>query len=134
MPRAVIWTIFAAILFFACGPPEDPSSYPESSATYAQVNGEVGCDSKFSDDKKDDLFRSKYRNHWMTWAGEVVLAEADEASLNIDRVGTQDLQVDFANPKAGYDLTKGATISVHFVMKTAGGCFLPFSGTHAEIR
>ena len=101
MPRILTCTILATFLLVACGPPEDPSNYPESSATYGQVNAEVGCDSKASDDKKDDLFSSKYRDHWMTWTGEVVLAEADEASLNIDRVGTQDLQIDFANPKAG---------------------------------
>lgn len=112
---------------------EDPSSYPSSSASYQELNLEVGCDSKYSDDKKDDIFKSRYKNHWMTWSGEVVLAEADEASLNIDGKGTQDLQVDFADKQAGYNLTKGNVITVRFVMKHAGGCFLPFSGDHATI-
>ena len=69
----------------------------------------------------------------MTWTGEVLLAEADEASLNIDRVGTQDLQVDFKDSNAGYDLIIGDTITVKFLMKRIGGCFLPFSGDDAII-
>lgn len=113
---------------------EDPSVYPSSSVTYEELDAEVGCDSKYSDDKKDDIFNSRYKNHWMTWRGEVVLAKADDASLNIDGKGTQDLAVDFADEKAGYNLTKGNFITVKFVMKSAGGCFLPFSGDYASIQ
>lgn len=108
-------------------------TYPVNSESYQQVNSAVGCESKFSDDKKDDIFASAYKNHWMTWTGEVLLAEADEASLNIDRVGTQDLQVDFKDSNAGYDLIIGDTITVKFLMKRIGGCFLPFSGDDAII-
>ncbi|MEZ4330442.1 MAG: hypothetical protein R3F35_01715 [Myxococcota bacterium] len=126
--------VLATIL--ACTPPEaeDPASYPTSDASYSEVDAEVGCASKFSDDKKDDLFRTKYRNHWMTWTGEVLLAEADNASLNLDGVGTQDVQIDFADERAGYELLKGQRITVKFVMKTAGGCFLPFSGEFGTIQ
>ena len=108
-------------------------TYQLSDASYDEINSEVGCDSKYSDDKKEDLFNRNYKNHWMTWRGVVVLSEADEASLNIDGIGTQDLKVDFANPKAGYDLNKDTVISVKFLMKRAGGCFLPFSGERAVI-
>lgn len=109
------------------------TSYPVNHSTYAQVNSEVGCDSKYSDDKKEDIFKSQYQNHWFTWRGVILLAEADDVSLNIDGVGTQDLQVDFANPNAGYDLVKDSTITVKFLMKSAGGCFLPFTGDKAEL-
>jgi hypothetical protein len=126
--------VMAVTLIALCGCSfENPSSYPSSSASYQELNSEVGCDSKYSDDKKDDIFNSRYKNHWMTWSGEVVLAEADDASLNIDGKGTQDLQVDFADKKAGYDLKKGNVITVRFVMKHAGGCFLPFTGDFATI-
>jgi len=109
------------------------TSYPISGASYSQVNSVVGCESKYSDDKKDDIFNSKYKGHWFTWKGVVVLAESDEASLNIDGFGTQDLQVDFADQNAGYDLVKDSTITVKFLMRTAGGCYLPFSGENAVI-
>jgi hypothetical protein len=106
-------------------------TYPVSTASYAEVNSEVGCGSKYSDNKKEDIFKANYKNHWFTWRGEVSLAESDEASINLDGFGTQDLQVDFADSKAGYDLVKGSRITVKFLMKTAGGCFLPFSGYKA---
>ena len=130
--------VFSVLVFLVLGSDdgderEDPSSYPTSSATYDELNAEVGCGSKYSKDKKKDIFRSRYKNHWMTWSGEVVLAEADGASLNIDGFGTQDLSVDFSDKNAGYNLMDGDYITVRFVMKRAGGCFLPFSGDFAVI-
>lgn len=113
---------------------EDPSIYPNSRATYEEVNNEVGCNSKYSDEKKNDIFKSKYKNHWVTWQGEVVLAKSDRAAINIDGKGIQDLAVDFSDDKAGYDLIKGNNITVRFVMRSAGGCFLPFSGDYATMQ
>jgi len=120
--------------FGGCGMSEEPpSNYPSSNASYKEVNFDVGCGSKYSDDKRKDIFKSRYKNHWMIWSGEVVLADSDDVSLNIDGKGTQDLMVDFANKTAGYNLRKGDWITVKFVMKSTGGCFLPFSGEHAII-
>lgn len=107
--------------------------YPESTATYAQVNAEVGCKSTYSDQKKDDIFNAEYKDRWMTWSGKVVLLESDQVSLNVDGIGTQDLQVDFADKNAGYDLAKGRQLTVRFLMKSAGGCFLPFGGRQATV-
>ncbi|MBL3619598.1 MAG: hypothetical protein JMN26_18015, partial [gamma proteobacterium endosymbiont of Lamellibrachia anaximandri] len=126
--------LFLSAILAGCSSPEDPSVYSYSSASYEELNAEVGCGSKYSDDKKDDIFNSYYKNHYMTWRGEVILAEADKASLNIDSKGIQDLAVDFAIKNAGYHLIKGQFITVIFVMKHAGGCFLPFMGDHAIIQ
>lgn len=89
---------------YSAAPPVE--QYPESTATYAQVNAEVGCKSTYSDQKKDDIFNGVYKDHWMTWSGEVVLLESDEASLNVDGIGTQDLKVTFADKSAGETLKK----------------------------
>lgn len=101
--------------------------YGYSSASYREVDGQVGCKSKYSDDKKDDLFKELYLNNWMTWKGRVVLLEAGKVSIDLDG-GTQDLSVKFEDPNAGYNLSKGTLLEVQFVMRSAGGCFLPFSG------
>lgn len=116
----------------SCGGP-DPSTYPYNNASYEYTEQDVGCKSGDSEQKKDDKFESNYRNHWMTWSGEVMLPESDNVSLNVDRFGIQDLQVDFADSNAGYNLREGETITVRFVMKYLGGCFLPYSGAHAKI-
>jgi hypothetical protein len=107
--------------------------YPLSNATYSEVNSAVGCKSNFSDDKKEDVFNATYKDHWMTWTGVVELAEATNASLNMDDFGTQDLMVYFADKNAGYNLTKGSKITIKFLMQRSGGCFLPFSGKNAVI-
>lgn len=101
--------------------------------TYAQLDAEVGCKSKYSDQKKDDIFDSSYKNHWMTMKGSIDLVDSDNVSLNLDGKGTQDLRVDFADKNAGYNLTKGSQIKVRFLMTSAGGCFLPFGGKEATI-
>ncbi len=123
----------SSTLYKMFGGKKDATEYPASSAGYKQVNSQVGCDSKYSDNKKEDIFNSQYKDHWMTWSGVVVLADSDNASLNIDGVGTQDLQVDFKDKKAGYDLQVEDRIKVKFLMSSAGGCFLPFTGEEAEI-
>jgi len=102
-------------------------------SSYKEVDDAVGCNSKFSDEKKKDIFNSRYKHKYFIWSGEIALLESDEASLNIDGFGTQDLRVEFANEKAGYDLTKGERIKVKFRLTSPGGCFLPFGGDNAEI-
>lgn len=112
---------------------EEQGIYLDSSASYAALDAQVGCSSNFSDDKKEDLFNSNYRNRWMEWQGEITLLEAGEMSLNVDGKGTQDLSVKFDDPSAGYDQKKGSLVTVKFLMTRAGGCFLPFSGVRARV-
>ena len=106
----------------------EPKNYPISNATYSQVEYEVGCKSQYSDEKKEDIFNKKYKNHKMSWRGSIDLVESDEVSLNLDGQGTQDIKIDFLNSKAGYNLRKGQYITVEFIMDSMGGCFLPFGG------
>ena len=113
--------------------PQKTSNLPNSRATYFEVDRAVGCGSDYSDARKDDIFESRYKDHWMTWKGEVVLADADDVSLNIDGKGTQDLMVYFEDDRAGYSLREGQNVTVRFVMKSMGGCFLPFTGKHGRL-
>lgn len=113
--------------------PSNNPKYPESNANYWEVSSRTGCESKYSDAKKSDIFNSEYKNHWFTWEGVVELADASSASLNLDGKGIQDLKVEFSNSNAGYDLNKGSVITVKFLMKTAGGCVLPYVGTDGKI-
>jgi major membrane immunogen (membrane-anchored lipoprotein) len=109
------------------------STLPSSSASYDQVSKEVGCESHFIDEKKADIFNTRYRNHWMTWSGKVIIADPESVSLDMNGKGIHELQVRFADPKAGYDILIGSTVTVHFLMTGHGGCYLPFSGGYATI-
>lgn len=124
----------AAVVSLSGCLPDSQKSYPISSASYEVVNSEVGCDSKYSEEKKKDIFNARFKNHRMSWRGEIVLAESDEAALNLDGKGIQDLIIDFTDKNAGYNLTKGKFITVSFVMRHAGGCLLPFSGDLARVQ
>ena len=54
-------------------------------------------------------------------------------ALNLDGFGIQELQVKFRKKNAGYNLEENDWIHVKFLMKSKGGCFLPFGGTEAII-
>lgn len=110
------------------------AGYKESAATYEELNTEVGCDSKYSDDKKRDIFKARYYNNWMEWSGRIAQLEADLVSLNLDGFGLQDLIVTFEEKGAGYSLKKDDYVTVRFLMRREGGCFLPFSGERASIK
>jgi hypothetical protein len=124
-----LFVVCFLMLLSACG----RESYPESHASYDHINATVGCLSKDSDEKKADTFDALYRDHWLTWAGTVWHASASSASLNIDEKGIQDLEVDFSDANAGYNLRQGNELTVRFLMKSAGGCILPFGGVQATI-
>jgi len=107
--------------------------YPVNSSSYSHTDREVGCESKYSKDKKKEIFKTEFKDHWMTWKGNVVLPDADSTSLDVGGGPIQDLSVKFKDKNAGYNLQDGQTITVRFLMKSMGGCFLPFSGKQAEI-
>tara|TARA_R110002074_G_scaffold110986_1_gene238637 strand:+ start:74 stop:1111 length:1038 start_codon:yes stop_codon:yes gene_type:complete len=107
------------------------TKYPANNSSYSKVNNDVGCGSTYSKEKRQDVFNAKYKNHWMKWGGEIVIVSSDKVSLNLDNSGTQDLSVYFAKKGAGYHLREGQKIRVRFLMKSTGGCFLPFGGTNA---
>ena len=106
--------------------------HPMSNVTYDELNNEVGCLSKYSEEKKENTFRSRYYKYWVTWTGEIAALPSDRVSLDIDG-GLQDVTVTFSDPKAGYDLVKGEEASVTFLLTSLGGCFLPFGGEQAYL-
>lgn len=105
----------------------------QAGTSYQEFENEVGCKSRYSKAKKADIFKTRYKGQWMTWSGTVILPDSGSTSLNVDRKGTQDLQVKFEDPRAGYDLMKDQELTVKFKMNSVGGCFLPHGGIDAEI-
>jgi len=125
--------LLLSILIFSSPSVYADVKYPVNNDSYDRTEKEVGCFSKYSKEKKNDIFNSKYKNHWMTWRGEVVTAKSDSVTMDVNNFGIDDLQVVFENPGDGYDLLEGQTITVQFLMKSPGGCFLNFEGELARI-
>jgi len=96
---------------------------------FLQMLAETGCDSKYSDDKEADLFRTQYKNKQMTVTGEVSTVRDGEVSIKVLRTTlTHDIQVKLADKKAAYDLEKGQRVTVSFKVTYHGGCILSYSG------
>ena len=107
--------------------------YPVNNSSYSSTDQQVGCKSKYSKGKKKEIFKTEYKDHWMTWTGKVILPDSGSTSLDVGGGPIQDLKVKFKDSNAGFNLREGQTIRVKFLMKSAGGCFLPFSGKQAQI-
>lgn len=108
--------------------------YPSSAATYVDVDRAVGCSSRYIEEKKSDLFERQYKNHWMVWEGKVIHAESKSVSLDMNGKGIHELQAKFANPGAGYDVLMDSIIKIRFILRSQGGCYLPFFGDSASIE
>jgi hypothetical protein len=100
---------------------------------YEEADNEVGCNSKYGKEKQIDLFNSLYKGKTFQWRGEIVNISSNQISLNLDGKIATNLKASFSQPKAGYELTKGQTVTLQFVMNSAGGCFIPFVGVNAEV-
>lgn len=111
----------------------NPDKYPISNASYQELNSEIGCDSKYSPDRKEDIFKSHYKNHWMNWSGEITHIGDDYLGLDIDGKGGSDIDVYFKDKEAVYNLMKGQFVHVKFVMRKEGGCFMPFVGNFTTV-
>lgn len=106
---------------------------PLNSSSYFALDNEIGCSSTYNEQKIDDIFEAKYKDHWMVMSGEINIVDGGRVSLNTDGKGTQDIVVEFNDESVAYDLEIGQRITVGFIMKSTGGCFLPFGGKHAVL-
>lgn len=95
----------------------DPSKFPSSNIDFSQAEDEVGRYSQNSEQKKIDLFNTKYKNKWFTWSGVIYKVEGNQIFVNCDYYGLEDLIVELQDKNAGYDLQNGSQIKVRFVMK-----------------
>jgi hypothetical protein len=106
----------------------------EDAPDFQEMIADTGCNSKFSDEKKDDLFKSKYENKDMVVAGEIAELDRGKVDLKVlPSTFTFDLDVKLKDPKSTYDLQKHQTVTVRFIVRTAGGCILPYSGDHGVL-
>jgi hypothetical protein len=95
---------------------------------------EIGCKSKYSDEKKGDIFAAKYKDRDMIVSGTIETLSKDSAGLKIlPTTRTFDATVKFEDPNAGYDLEKGQRLLVRLMVRDHGGCFLPFGGDRGVI-
>jgi hypothetical protein len=90
---------------------------------------ETGCDSTYSEQKKADKF-APFKNKAVIVTGEIAKVD-DDGDIDLKMLSktfTYDLRVTPKNRQDSYDLEKGEIVTVAFIMRRAGGCFLPYKG------
>jgi hypothetical protein len=101
---------------------------------FAAIEAEVGCRTRYSEEKAAHEFATKYAGKEMTVTGQVSSVSRGTLRLKLlPTTFTFDLQVELVDPKAGYDLEKGQLVTVRLVMRRAGSCYLPFEGDQGVI-
>jgi hypothetical protein len=95
---------------------------------------DTGCESRYSDDKKADLFKANYKNREMIVTGEIKSVSSGKISLKVlPSTLTSDVRIALRDPSVAYDLQKSQRLTVRFIVNLAGGCILDYSGDQGVI-
>jgi hypothetical protein len=108
---------------------------PASSATYSQIENEIGCTSKATDLNKDRIFSERYRDHVVTWTGVVHDVRGSRLELQAmysNSIGS-DFDVDMAPSTDLTPFAKGDRVTVQFNIDNYMGCFMPLRGSHGLV-
>jgi hypothetical protein len=107
----------------------------DTTATYGQIENQIGCTSKATDAKKNVIFNRDYRDRWVTWTG--VVEDVKGQQLWLKTPGSSSIGSDFdVDMDAGIDLLqfdKGETVTVRFRITDYMGCILPLRGTNGTL-
>jgi hypothetical protein len=74
---------FALSWLGATAPAPAFSALPTSTDDFATIVSNTGCQSRLSDDKKADLFSNLYKDHAMTFSGEILTLDSGRAGLKL---------------------------------------------------
>jgi hypothetical protein len=111
-----------------------PTEASAQSEGFAAIDEEVGCRTRYGEEKAANEFATKYAGKEMTVSGQVSSVSRGTLRLKVlPATITFDLQVELADLNAGYDLEKGQRVTVRFVMRRAGRCYRPFEGDQGVI-
>jgi hypothetical protein len=125
-------TAFAVAAVAASIAPAAAQTAPN--AAFQQMLAETGCTSKYSDEKKADLYEARWKGKPMTVVGEIATLNDGDVSVKVLRSTlTFDVTVKMKNRRDTYDLEKGQRVMLTFNVSYHGGCFLSYSGENGVI-
>jgi hypothetical protein len=140
--RSLGWTIVGVALAWIAavyiGQHPSPSS-PSPPRELAAGRGEdmvstLGCNGKWSDDKKKAVFDSDYKDKLTTITEKIAKAGDGTVDLKVlPSTLTYDIQVRMANAGDTYSLNKDEVVTFKFVPTMLGGCILSFDGKEGVI-
>lgn len=99
--------------------------------TFESVDAVVGCTSRFSEERKADVFKESYKGYWLQWTGEIKHVDNESVAIAIGESST--LSVTFEQQGAGYELLKGDQLTLTFKLTGKGDCESSYTGSNAVI-
>jgi hypothetical protein len=130
MTRFLISVAMSTVLLTPAAAAQQTRNHPK----FHQMLSDTGCNSRFSDEKKADLFAERYQGLTLTVTGEIKSNSKGVVGLKVlSETWTSDVLVAMNDPKVAYDLEKGQHITVSFKVLKHGGCFLAYSGNDGVI-
>jgi hypothetical protein len=122
-------SVLAAIVFLLAPLVTVPAMGQPGNAGFTAMRAETGCNSKYSDEKKADLFEAKYKDKHMMVTGVISSVSGGEVLIRVPpRTFSYDVRVTLTDPKSAYDLQKDQRVTLRFTVRSAGGCVLPYGG------
>jgi hypothetical protein len=84
----------------------------QANAEFRRMIADTGCDNRYSDDKRADLFTTQYRGKPMTVTGEIATVSSGNVSLRVlPGTRTFDIRIDLRDSRAAYDLERASASS-----------------------
>lgn len=131
---AIAVGVAAFVAFFATFASLSRAGAQTPNAAFQQMLAETGCTSKYSDDKKADIYASRWKGKQMTVIGEIATLKDGDVSIKILRSTlTFDIVVEMQNKRDAYDLEKGERAMLTFNVSSHGGCFLSYHGNNGVL-
>ncbi|WP_415912852.1 hypothetical protein [Neptuniibacter sp. QD37_11] len=102
--------------------------------TFAQASALVGCESRYSEERKADTFNTAYAGHFIRWAGEILHVDKTAVKLSMPEAEGVTAVFKFKSEGAGYDLLKGDKLLITGKLIERGDCNASFIANEAVIN
>ncbi len=95
----------------------------------SEASKEVGCETKYSAERSQDVFNKEYAGSYVKWSGKVV--DVNKDYVEIQAGDEAKAKVFFKTKGAGYYMVKGEEITMVGTVTSKASCDAPFVVTEA---
>lgn len=105
-----------------------------SLSSLEEASTEVGCHSRYSIEKKVDVFNDKYKGKWLRWLGKVSHADKEKVTIVSATHEGASLTAMLKRKGEAYEQLKGDLVNVTMLLTGKGSCSKPFTGEKAFLN
>ena len=94
--------------------------------SFEELDGIVGCTSKFAERKKKDIFAKDFNGKWVNF--DATITKIHEDSIELTNKDNVNLTVELIEEGSGYDLLVDDSINITFIVDGLGSCKTAYHG------